>query len=117
MVVMMHSTLGVELAAGKVGYMHHVVEFSRPFGMSDFFLILGLFLSRVVDRDWQTYLDRKVLHVAYFYGFGRQSNLRLRRRVWPQVLVGREWRYSISSRLLGHSERCGLFICFPFSLS
>jgi len=35
--------------------------------MPDFFLISGLFLSVVIDRDWRTYLDRKVLHFAYFY--------------------------------------------------
>ncbi len=67
MVVMMHSVLGVEAAAGERGFMHHVVEFARPFRMPDFFLISGLFLSRVIDRDWRTYLDRKVVHFAYFY--------------------------------------------------
>jgi uncharacterized membrane protein YcfT len=67
MVVMMHSTLGVELAAGAKGFMHHVVEFARPFRMPDFFLISGLFLARVIDRDWRDYLDRKVVHFAYFY--------------------------------------------------
>ena len=66
MVVMMHSVLGVEAAAGQTGFMHHVVEFARPFRMPDFFLISGLFLSRVIDRDWRTYLDRKVMHFAYF---------------------------------------------------
>jgi uncharacterized membrane protein YcfT len=67
MVVMMHSVLGVEATAGQTGFMHHVVEFARPFRMPDFFLISGLFLSRVIDRDWRTYLDRKVVHFAYFY--------------------------------------------------
>src|ERR1700710_830476 len=67
MVVMMHSTLGVELAAGHEGWMHAAVAFAKPFRMPDFFLISGLFLSVVIDRDWRTYLDRKVLHFAYFY--------------------------------------------------
>ncbi|MCO5132725.1 MAG: acyltransferase family protein [Xanthobacteraceae bacterium] len=67
MVVMMHSVNGVESATGGTGYMHHVVEFARPFRMPDFFLISGLFLARVIDRDWRTYLDRKVVHFAYFY--------------------------------------------------
>jgi uncharacterized membrane protein YcfT len=66
-VVMMHSTLGVELASGHEGWMHYVVEFARPFRMPDFFLISGLFLANVIDRDWKTYLDRKVVHFAYFY--------------------------------------------------
>jgi uncharacterized membrane protein YcfT len=67
MVVMMHSVLGVEAAAGQNGFMHIIVAFARPFRMPDFFLISGLFLSVVIDRDWRTYLDRKVVHFAYFY--------------------------------------------------
>jgi uncharacterized membrane protein YcfT len=67
MVVMMHSVLGVELAAGQAGFMHGLVAFAKPFRMPDFFLISGLFLSVVIDRDWRTFLDRKVVHFAYFY--------------------------------------------------
>ena len=67
MVVMMHSVLGVEAAAGETGFMHVLVAFAKPFRMPDFFLISGLFLSVVIDRDWRTYLDRKVVHFAYFY--------------------------------------------------
>src|SRR6476619_4825531 len=67
MVVMMHSTLGVEAAAGNTSWMHYAVAFAKPFRMPDFFLISGLFLARVIDRDWRTYLDRKVVHFAYFY--------------------------------------------------
>lgn len=53
-VVMMHSTLGVEAAAGKSGWLHPLVEFARPFRMPDFFMILGLFLAQVIDRDWRS---------------------------------------------------------------
>ena len=67
MVVMMHSTLGVEAAAGEQGWMHTLVAFAKPFRMPDFFLIAGLFLAKVIDRDWRDYLDRKVIHFAYFY--------------------------------------------------
>jgi uncharacterized membrane protein YcfT len=66
-VVMMHSTLGVEALGDDNGWLHPVVEFARPFRMPDFFLISGLFLSLVIDRDWRTYLNRKVVHFAYFY--------------------------------------------------
>src|ERR1700761_2472566 len=47
--------------------MHLVVMFAKPFRMPDFFLISGLFLSLVIDRGWRVYLDRKVVHFAYFY--------------------------------------------------
>src|SRR5437016_13559591 len=67
LVVMMHSTLGVEQAAGEQGWLHAVVAFAKPFRMPDFFLISGLFLAQVIDRDWRIYADRKVVHFAYFY--------------------------------------------------
>jgi uncharacterized membrane protein YcfT len=67
MVVMMHSTLGVGQAASADGWLHYAVAFAQPFRMPDFFLISGLFLAQVIDRDWRAYLDRKVVHFAYFY--------------------------------------------------
>src|SRR6478736_6788627 len=67
MVVMMHSTLGVEKAAGAEGWLNLVVAFAMPFRMPDFFLISGLFLANVIDRDWREYLDRKLIHFGYFY--------------------------------------------------
>jgi uncharacterized membrane protein YcfT len=66
-VVMLHSVLGVEIAMGEEGWMHQVVSFARPFRMPDFFLISGLFLGLVIDRPWLRYVDRKVVHFAYFY--------------------------------------------------
>ncbi len=66
-VVMMHATLGVEKAAGATGWMGEVVAFAQPFRMPDFFLISGLFLSRVIGRDLVTFLDRRVVHFLYFY--------------------------------------------------
>jgi uncharacterized membrane protein YcfT len=67
LVVMMHSTLGVENAIGQTGYLHDFIEWARPFRMPDFFLISGLFLMRRIDTPWRNYLDSKVLHFAYFY--------------------------------------------------
>ncbi len=67
LVVMMHSTLGVEAALGETSWMHGFVEFAKPFRMPDFFLISGLFLARVIDRNWREYLDKKLVHFAYFY--------------------------------------------------
>jgi uncharacterized membrane protein YcfT len=91
MVVMMHSVLGVEAAAGQTGFMHALVAFAKPFRMPDFFLISGLFLSVVIDRDWRTYLDRKVVHFAYFYvlwvtiQFGFKAPSFAAESSWPHV--------------------------------
>jgi len=67
LVVMMHSTLGVEAAFGDQGWTHAFVEFAKPFRMPDFFLISGLFLANVIDRNWREYADKKVVHFFYFY--------------------------------------------------
>ncbi len=67
LVVMMHSTLGVEKAFGEVSYLGQLVEWAKPFRMPDFFLISGLFLARRIAAPWSTYADTKIVHFAYFY--------------------------------------------------
>ena len=67
LVVMMHSTLGVEKATGSFSWLSGFIEWARPFRMPDFFLISGLFLASRIDRPWRSYLDGKVLHFVYFY--------------------------------------------------
>lgn len=66
-VVMLYAVQWVEEAMGRRGWLHLVVDFAQPYRMPDFFLISGLLLSKTIGRDWRTYLDRKVLHFAYFY--------------------------------------------------
>jgi len=72
LVVMMHSTLGVgeafsEQGLAAEGFMHHIVAYAKPFRMPDFFLLSGLFLSFAIGRGWMHYLDKKLVHFAYFY--------------------------------------------------
>lgn len=67
LVVMLYATESTGNAAGQEGWLHAVAAFAQPFRMPDFFLLSGLLLARVIDRDWRTYLDLKVVHFAYFY--------------------------------------------------
>ncbi len=67
LVVMMHSTLGVERTLGTESWLHGFIDWARPFRMPDFFLIAGLFLAARIKRPWRSYLDTKVVHFAYFY--------------------------------------------------
>jgi uncharacterized membrane protein YcfT len=67
LVVMMHSTLNYGEMVQGTGWMHDVVAFSKPFRMPDFFMIAGLFLSRSIHGPMLEYIDRKVIHFAYFY--------------------------------------------------
>jgi uncharacterized membrane protein YcfT len=92
---MMHSTLGLEQAVGQDGFMHAVVAFAKPFRMPDFFLISGLFLAQVIDRDWRTYLDRKVVHFAYFYLLWTAIQFAFKAPVFVQQngLGGAGWLY------------------------
>src|ERR1700712_3857594 len=93
MVVMMHSVLGVEAAAGQTGFMHILVAFAKPFRMPDFFLLSGLFLSVVIDRDWRTYLDRTVGPLVFFFvlwvtiQFGFKAPPCPTEQGWPNVGV------------------------------
>ena len=68
LVVMMHSTLGTGEAMDGEGFLHTAVSFAKPFRIPDFFLLSGLFVGRVIDRDWRLFADRRVVHFAYFYG-------------------------------------------------
>ena len=67
LVVMMHSTLSTEEALHRIGWLHEVVAFAKPFRIPAFFMIAGLFVSRTIDTDWRSFADRKLLHFAYFY--------------------------------------------------
>jgi uncharacterized membrane protein YcfT len=51
---------------GSSGWVGYFVAFAQPFRMPDFFLISGLFLSRVIAKPWKSYLDTKVVHYLYF---------------------------------------------------
>ncbi len=67
LVVMFHTVNHYEEAVGAQGWMRWIVDFSKPFRMPDFFLISGLFLSRTINSSLTSYIDKKVIHFAYFY--------------------------------------------------
>ncbi|MCY6383102.1 acyltransferase family protein [Hoeflea prorocentri] len=67
LVVMLHSVIGVEKAAGADGWMHIFVEVSQPMRMPAFFLASGLFFMRSVDNPLRQFVDGKIVHFAYFY--------------------------------------------------
>ena len=103
-VVMMHSTLGVENAAGREGWLGLVVEFARPFRMPDFFMISGLFLALVIDRPWRRYLDRKVVHFAYFYVLWLTIQFAVKA---PSMAAETGWGSVVSDYLLAYVQPFG----------
>lgn len=67
LVVLMHVTLGLETALERTNWLDPFIEWARMFRMPAFFMLSGLFVSRVVDRSWPEFLDRKILPFVYFY--------------------------------------------------
>lgn len=67
LVVMMYAAYSVGEDTGGIGVLHHIIAFATPFRMPEFFLISGLFLNKVIDRDWARYTDRRAVHYLYFY--------------------------------------------------
>jgi uncharacterized membrane protein YcfT len=67
LVVALYATELVAQTMGASGWLGAVAAFAQPFRMPAFFFLSALLLPRVIGRDWRTYLDRKVLHFAYFY--------------------------------------------------
>ena len=116
-VVMMHSTLGVEQALGQEGWLHTVVAFAKPFRMPDFFLISGLFLAQVIDRDWRTYLDRKVVHFAYFYLLWTAIQFAVKAPAFHASTVLPACSGSTSNRSGSRSARSGSSTCCRSSSS
>jgi len=67
MVLTLHVSLGVQKALGDCTWFAHFVEWARPFRIPAFFLLSGLFLARRVNWPWREFIDRRVVHFAYFY--------------------------------------------------
>ena len=79
--------------------------------MPDFFLISGLFLAQVIDRDWRTYLDRKVVHFAYFYLLWTAIQFAVKAPLFAASTASPARRGSISNRSGSRSARSGSSIC------
>jgi uncharacterized membrane protein YcfT len=67
LVVMMHSTLGLQAAVGRTGFMDAIVAFFTPFRIPAFFVFSGLFLAKALQRDLMSFLRGRIAHLAYFY--------------------------------------------------
>ena len=98
--------------------MHAVVAFAKPFRMPDFFLISGLFLAQRHRPRWRTYLDRKVVHFAYFYVLWMTIQFAFKA---PGIVAGAAALAGVAQAYLmpssSRSARCGSSICCRCSSS
>lgn len=83
-VVTLYATDHVREITHSIGWMQYVVDFAQPFRMPDFFLLSGLFVSRVIDKPLRSYIDTKILHFLYFYLLW--GTLKFLNTYWQQLL-------------------------------
>ena len=67
LVVMMHSTLGLQHAVEAKGFLDPVIAYFAPFRIPTFFILSGLFLERALMRPFGQYVRTRILHFSYFY--------------------------------------------------
>jgi len=104
LVVMLHSAKNIWEPGGPQGYLQYFITFAKTFRMPDFFLISGLFLSRVIHKNWRSYLDRKVFHFAYFYFIWATINFLLKA---PGILAAEGSKAAAGHYLLSFVQPVG----------
>ncbi len=114
MVVMMHSTLGVEKATGSANWMNLLVEFARPFRMPDFFLISGLF-PRARDRPQLARLSRQEGRSLFLFlrALGHDPVRRSKRRAFTPKAGQHTSSSNMRSLISNPSARSGSSIFCP----
>lgn len=95
LVVMMHSTLGVQHAAGATGWLGPVVAFAQPFRMPAFFLLAGFFFASMLGRSWRDVIDRRVLGYVWVLLLWSFILALLRGDVLQAVLAGEAVRSAL----------------------
>ena len=67
LVVALFTTQGFSASGLHSGWMDPVMRWAQPFLMPAFFFLAALFLNRTLFGPPKHYIDRKILHFAYFY--------------------------------------------------
>lgn len=67
LVVIMHSTIGVEAATGRTGAFHGLVDFAHGFRIPAFFLISGLFLAKAMRFSLEEVFRRRIYGLMVLY--------------------------------------------------
>jgi uncharacterized membrane protein YcfT len=66
LIVILHARFALEHVPDAQAF-DALIGFVQPFRLPALFLLSGLFLARIIDRRWPEFLDRRVVHYAYFY--------------------------------------------------
>lgn len=66
LIVMLHARFALA-AVPDAPVFDTLIRIVQPFRLPALFFLAGLFLARIIDRGWSQFLDRRVVHYAYFY--------------------------------------------------
>lgn len=103
LVVTMYCAASVGEDTGQTGFLHWTIAFAMPFRMPEFFLLSGLFLTKVIDRPWRSFTDRRVVHYAYFYALWAIIHI-----LFKEALVARDPGSAAASLALAVVEPYGV---------
>lgn len=68
LVVARHTASGVALSIGHMPVVFGLIStLATPYRMPLFFIVAGLFAAKALERPLREFLDKKLLHFAYFY--------------------------------------------------
>jgi len=67
LVVIMHSTIGVEAASGRAEIFHRIVDFATGFRIPAFFLISGLFFAKAMRFSLEELFRRRIFGLLALY--------------------------------------------------
>lgn len=88
LVVLMHVVAGFEVSLERTSWIDPFIDWAKLFRMPGFFLLSGLFASRLVERDWPEFLDRKIVPFVYFYLLWLAINCLLKFPTWGDGDIG-----------------------------
>lgn len=68
LVIARHATSGIALSLGKMPLVFGLIStLATPYRMPLFFVVAGLFAASYMQKPLREFLDKKLLHFAYFY--------------------------------------------------
>jgi uncharacterized membrane protein YcfT len=84
LVVLMHVAGGLQIALERESWIGPFIDWAKQFRMPGFFLLSGLFVSRLVGKSWPEFLDRRIVPLIYLYLLWLAIHSLLKFRSWGE---------------------------------
>lgn len=84
LVVLMHVAGGLQIALERESWIGPFIDWAKQFRMPGFFLLSGLFASRLIGKSWPEFLDRRIVPLVYLYLLWLAIHSLLKFRSWGE---------------------------------